>query len=188
MQKMCDQAGETMKRLFYIALGLLAMIGLPLAAEAIAPSAPAPDPPLVAAELILIPDPTPATDPEPEPSPRYSLTPEERIEIEMTVMAEAGGECWEGQCAVAQCILNAAELEGIRPTEVLTEYKYTSRRIEPSESIRHAVATVFDKGEELIDTSILYFYAPTVTRSAWHESQEFAIEIGRHRFFRPKGG
>jgi spore germination cell wall hydrolase CwlJ-like protein len=116
--------------------------------------------------------------------PRYYITQAEREEIERVVMAEAGGECWEGQLAVAWCILNAAEKERMRPTEILTEYKYTSNRKDPSDSVREAVASAFDRGEEICREQILYFYAPALVSSEWHESQEFVVEIENHRFFK----
>jgi hypothetical protein len=189
MQELSDRQGAVMKRILCIILGLIVMLALPLAGEAVAPTAPVPDPipanyQQVTSKLALLPSVIPEPTAEPELPARYILTPEERAEIEMTVMAEAGGECWEGQLAVAQCILNAAELEGIRPTEVLTEYKYTSRRIEPSESVREAVSAVFDRGEVITSEPITLFYAPAIVYSKWHEAQEFVIELGGHRFFR----
>ncbi len=118
--------------------------------------------------------------------PRYYITQAEREEIEQAVMAEAGGECFEGQLAVAWCILNAAELSGIRPTEVLTEYKYTPHRLEPSESVREAVAAAFDRGEEITREPITLFYAPARARSDWHESQIYVLTVGNHKFYRLK--
>jgi len=185
-----------MKRIAKIVIGLLVYLALPIVGETIAPTIPDPLPvvtenskpitdpiPMITSKPVLV---TETPNLEPDPEPRYYITPEERTEIEQAVMAEAGGEPYEGKAAVAQCILNAAELEGIRPIEVLIKYRYTKRRIEPSEDVKMAVAEVFDKGKELIDTSVLYFYAPAVVKSAWHESQEFAIQIGGHKFFRPK--
>lgn len=118
---------------------------------------------------------------------RYELTGEERSEVERVVMAEAGGESREGIIAVAQCILNAAEREGIRPTEAVKKYGYTPIRKEPSEAVREAVAAVFDSGETVTDEPILYFYADYI-RSGWHESQRFVMQIGVHRFFAAKEG
>lgn len=54
-----------------------------------------------------------------EPAPRYALTDFERDIVERVVMAEAGGESFEGQMLVAQCILNAAEKTGTAPSEVV---------------------------------------------------------------------
>jgi len=116
-------------------------------------------------------------------SARYSLTPQERDLVERVVMAEAGGESYKGQMLVAQCILNACEIDGIRPAKVVKKYAYTKARPEPSESVKQAVSAVFDKGETVTDELIVYFYAPALVRSEFHESQIFAIEEGGHRFF-----
>lgn len=114
---------------------------------------------------------------------RYQLTTRERQLIEKVVMAEAGGESYDGQRAVAQCILNAAERDGIRPDKAIKKYKYTSRRKTPTESVKKAVSAVFDNGEMPINDTPLWFYAPAVCRSKWHESMRFVGEIGGHRFF-----
>lgn len=120
-----------------------------------------------------------------EPTARYPLTAEERYEIERVVMAEAGSESREGIMAVAQCILNASEKEGIRPTEAVLEYKYTPDREEPNEAVKEAVRAVFDNGETVTDEQILYFYA-TYICSEWHETKRFVMQIGVHRFFTEK--
>lgn len=116
-------------------------------------------------------------------SPLYALTAEERDTVERVVMAEAGGEDYEGQRLVAQCILNGCLLEDMRPPELVIEYRYTSKRPEPSESVCAAVSAVFDDGDMVIDEPILYFYAPALCTSSWHESQRFVLEHGGHRFF-----
>ncbi len=122
------------------------------------------------------------TEPE-EPEPYYALTEAERYEIEQVVMAEAGGEGYEGIVAVAQCIRDTAIRDKLRPSEVIVEYKYTPDRKEPTQSVQEAVRAVFDRGESAIDTAY-YFYAPALVYSKWHEAQEFVTELGGHRFFR----
>lgn len=124
------------------------------------------------------------TESQQKASPHYALTDEQRTLIEQVVSAEAGGEPYEGQVAVAQCILNACERDGITPDEVVVEYQYTGTRTEPTDSVKEAVAAVFDRGEGVTDEPILYFYAPARCASAWHESQTFVIEIANHRFFK----
>lgn len=114
---------------------------------------------------------------------RYELTEDERITVEQVVAAEAIGEPYDGQMAVAECILNACEKDGIRPLKVIDKYKYAKSRKDPTESVKEAVGAVFDRGETITDGQILYFYAPGRTKSNWHESQEFVTEIGGHRFF-----
>lgn len=128
-------------------------------------------------------EPEPEQEPEPEPEPYFRLTDSERSEIEQVVMAEAGGEPYEGQVAVAQCIRDTAIRDKLRPSEVIVEYKYTPDRKEPTQSVQEAVRAVFDDGESAIDTAY-YFYAPALVTSKWHEAQEFVTELGGHRFFR----
>lgn len=114
---------------------------------------------------------------------RYALSDDEFQEVCQVVMAESGAECYEGQMAVAQCILNACEFEGLRPFQAVREYKYTPTRKTPTESVKRAVEAVFYYGETVTDELILYFYAPKYVHSKWHESQTFVMEIGGHRFF-----
>lgn len=115
--------------------------------------------------------------------PRYNLTDAERNLVESVVMAESGGESYEGQMLVAQCILNACEIDGIRPAETVKKYVYAKGRPKPTDSVIKAVSAVFDKGEQVTDEPIIYFYAPAMVQSKFHESQRFALEYGGHRFF-----
>ena len=117
---------------------------------------------------------------------RYALSDEERDEVERVMMAECGGEERDGMIAVGQCILNACEESGLRPHEALERYGYTHIRKEPSEAVKEAVCAVFDRGETVTDEPILYFYAD-YAKSPWHESQQFVMQIGVHRFFEKRG-
>lgn len=114
---------------------------------------------------------------------RFYLSASERDTVERVVMAEAGGESFAGQMLVAQCILNAAEKEGVQPSEAVEIYSYTSNRPDPTQSVKDAVAAVFDRGEVAIDAPVMYFYNPALVTSTWHESQIFVAEVGGHRFF-----
>lgn len=119
-----------------------------------------------------------------EPAVFFELTAEERALIEQVVSAESRGEPYDGQVAVAQCILNACLKDGTRPEAVLKKYHYTTARVEPTSSVRAAVAAVFDRGEGVTDEPIIYFYNPNLCESEFHESQIFVIEIQNHRFFK----
>lgn len=122
--------------------------------------------------------------PKPTEAPvRFYLSASERDTVERVVMAESGGESFEGQMLVAQCILNAAEKEGVQPSEAVVIYSYTSNRPDPTQSVKDAVAAVFDRGEVAIDAPVMYFYNPALVTSDWHESQIFVAEVGGHRFF-----
>lgn len=114
---------------------------------------------------------------------RFYLSASERDTVERVVMAESGGESFEGQMLVAQCILNAAEKEGVQPSEAVVIYSHTSNRPDPTQSVKDAVAAVFDLGEVAIDAPVMYFYNPALVTSTWHESQIFVAEVGGHRFF-----
>ena len=118
---------------------------------------------------------------------RYELTDAERWEIASVVEAEAGAECFAGKEAVAQCILQACEDDGIRPTEAVQKYRYTKKRPEPSKESLLAVSAIFDFGWAATSEPIKYFYAPGRTTSDWHESQIYVVTIGGHRFFREEG-
>ena len=117
---------------------------------------------------------------------RYELSAAERDIVERVVMAEAGGECYEGQMLVAQCILNAAEKTATAPSEAIATYQYTKARPEPTQSVRDAVKAVFDDGQTITDELVMFFYNPARVTSTWHESQIFITEVGGHRFFAEK--
>ena len=130
------------------------------------------------------PETTEQTEGSTEPAVFFELTAEERTLIEQVVSAESRGEPYDGQVAVAQCILNACLKDNIRPAAVLKKYHYTTARVEPTSSVRRAVAAVFDRGEGVTDEPIIYFYNPNLCESEFHESQTFVIEIQNHRFFK----
>lgn len=119
------------------------------------------------------------------PAPYYPLTDADRDLIARVVMAEAGGEDYDGQRLVAQCILNVCLMDGISPDEAIAEYGYTSSRPDPSESVLEAVSAVFDRHDVVTPELIVWFYNPSACYSAWHESQTFVIQHGNHRFFAP---
>ena len=169
-----------------IVMLIVALFGLFNASET--ETEPAPQPKQVEVTTTTTTAPTTATttptEPAPEGEPYYALTDWERDLVERVVMAEAGGEEFDGQIAVAQCILNASELRGIRPSEAVVELKYTKARPEPTESVKQAVAAVFDDGYRLFDREVIYFYAPALVTSTWHESQTYVTTIGCHKFFK----
>jgi spore germination cell wall hydrolase CwlJ-like protein len=117
---------------------------------------------------------------------RYELSPEERNLVERVVMAEAADEPYQGQVLVCQCILNACENLDKRPADIIRIYKYAKGRPAPSDSVKQAVAAVFDKGEQVESEKIIYFYAPALVESKFHESKRFVVEVAGHRFFAEK--
>lgn len=118
---------------------------------------------------------------------RYGITDAERWEIASVVTAEAVGEPFAGKMAVAQCILQACEDDGIRPSKALTKYGYSKNRPEPCAEALEAVKSVFDRGDKVTAEPIKYFYAPALVYSDWHESQVHVITINNHKFFKEKG-
>lgn len=115
---------------------------------------------------------------------RYDLTDDERLEIAQVLTAEADGEPFAGKVAVAQCILQTCEDTDMRPHEVLGMYSYSKRRPDPSDEALEAVAAVFDFGYVATAEPIKYFYAPALTDSEWHESQDYVMTINNHKFFK----
>lgn len=191
-RKKARESKRPADRAMMVAIAIVAMIGMILGwiiRDVAVRAAPVAIEPALAAEPMTPVVVQPKARPEhpdselKEPEPYFRLTDTERSEIEQVVMAEAGGEPYDGQAAVTQCILNAAIRDSIRPSEVFTEYKYTPDRKEPTQSVQEAVRAVFDRGESVIDTAY-YFYAPALVTSKWHEAQEFVAELGGHRFFR----
>lgn len=114
---------------------------------------------------------------------RYIITDEERYDLASAITAEAVGEPFAGKVAVAQCILQACEDDGIRPDEALKKYKYSSDRPEPADEALAAVTAVFDFGHVVTSEPIKYFYAPALCQSDWHESQVYVLTINNHKFF-----
>lgn len=117
-------------------------------------------------------------------SVRYELTDAERWEVASVVTAESTGEPYAGMMAVAQCILQACEDDGIRPIKAIKKYSYTPLRPEPSAEALKAVQDVFDYGMVAADEPIKYFYAPALVASAFHESQDYVMTINGHKFFK----
>lgn len=117
----------------------------------------------------------------------YPLTEAQRELISGIVMAEAGGQGYIGQVLVAQCIRNACEIDGIDPETAIKRYKYAVPKSNVSDEVRTAVSDVFDLGLGYTDEPIVYFYAPGVVSSKWHESQDYVLTHKQHKFFSRKG-
>lgn len=169
-----------------IGMGLFAIISSRSAANMPTPE-PETEPQLVIEEYVLarVDEPTTEESTEaPNYDAVYELSASERALVESVVMAEAGGECYDGQVAVAQCILNACIRSGSRPDAVIRRFGYTHVRPAASTSVINAVSAVFDKGDVVTAEPIMYFYAPAACSSPWHESQTYVLTIGGHRFFK----
>ena len=122
--------------------------------------------------------------------PFFNLPDAERKTIQYIVGGESKGEPMEGKMAVAQCILNGMVKSGWSAERVRIEYKYSgwddeleNTNSEAWAEVVEAVSRVFDDGELISDKPILYFYAPDITSSSWHESLNHAVTIEGHKFF-----
>lgn len=120
----------------------------------------------------------------------FNLTEDERQTIQYIVAGEAKGESMEGKMAVTQCILHGMVKSGWSAERVRIEYQYSGWDDELEKSnpeawaeVVEAVSRVFDDGELISDKPILYFYAPDVVSSSWHESLNHDVTIGGHKFF-----
>ena len=120
----------------------------------------------------------------------FNLTEAERQTIQYIVAGEAKGESMEGKMAVAQCVLHGMVKSDWTAQKVRIEYQYSGWDDELEKSnpeawaeVVEAVSRVFDDGELISDKPILYFYAPDITSSSWHESLNHAVTIEGHKFF-----
>jgi hypothetical protein len=133
-----------------------------------------------------------AVDPEEvfvEPEPYYPLSEEERDSLAVVLMCETGGADEMAAELVATCVLNACEKDGLRPFEVFSRYKYAVKEKTPNSVCYAAVQSVFDEGNRASEECILWFYSPanmTDGVSHWHETQDFVLEYGGHRYFKAK--
>lgn len=109
----------------------------------------------------------------------------ERELLERIVMGEAGGEGFLGQALVAQCIRDALVYKDIDSVQdVITKMKYSgSLDKKPTEEVKRAVSYIFDEGKNAVQHRILYFYAPKIVKSKFHESQNYIYSHKGHKFF-----
>ena len=107
------------------------------------------------------------------------------------VAAESRGEPYEGQVAVAQCILETSRKQMITPEEVV---KMKNRYASPCKSedeknlVIDACIDVFIHGGKALDEPIEYFYSTCGGFvSDWHENNlEYVATIGNHKFFKER--
>ena len=113
----------------------------------------------------------------------YALTGSERDLIERTVMHEAGW-CPDYRLLIltAQCIRNGCERFDQTPHETFANFGYAAMSYANPRS-KKAVSDVFDKGLKCVDDDIYCYYNSTMVASAWHETQQLAIDIDGNRFF-----
>ena len=107
------------------------------------------------------------------------------------VAAESRGEPYEGQVAVAQCILETSEKRMMTPEEVVkmkNRYASPCETQEEKDLVMDACIDVFIHGEKAFDEPIEYFYSIRGGFvSDWHENNlEYVATIGNHKFFKER--
>lgn len=113
----------------------------------------------------------------------YELSRYERGLVESAVMAEAGGESYEGQMMVAQCILDGSLRNEMSVDAAMQRYQVVTTARTVTDSVKSAVSAVFDYGERVTEEKADLWYAPATCRSSWHEQQIYITTIGAHKFF-----
>jgi spore germination cell wall hydrolase CwlJ-like protein len=113
------------------------------------------------------------------------LTQEERDIVERVTAAEARGEDMQTQMAVAQTILDRSELWGMTVTEVVTAEGQFAKPYqgEISDSVKLAVANVFDGGVRIFPEATTHFHDDSIPPPDWTENKVNRGSIGRLSFW-----
>ena len=119
-----------------------------------------------------------------------NLTEDDRWFIESVVAGECAYEPYKGKLAVAQSYFDAMIKDGLTAREVKEVYQYAgwNPNLDKQDrkmyiEVMDAVHDIFDMGQFVTEKPILFFYAPSLCDSPWHESQNYAMTIGGHKFF-----
>lgn len=117
----------------------------------------------------------------------YPIDDSERQIVECLVEGESGNQSLEGRILVAQCIYNACVQDDLLPSQVKNKYGYQGWSDNPSDETKEAVSAVFDRGEMGVEDNILWFctIASSKRAKSFHATQEFVVEVGNHRFYKP---
>lgn len=110
---------------------------------------------------------------------------EQRGFLERLVMGEAGNQGFEGAALVAQSLRDNMLAKGttdVKELKKMMAYSGSTSK-EPNDDVKEAVEFIFDEGGFAVQHRINYFYNPDMVSSKFHESQQFVIEYGNHRFF-----
>ena len=113
------------------------------------------------------------------------LDAENRNTLERLVMGEAGNQGFIGAALVAQTIHDTMLHDNnFNVNSIRSSHGYMgSVDLEPNNDVKSAVAFIFDKGGMAVQHRLIYFYAPKVTSSDFHEKQKFIVKYGGHKFF-----
>lgn len=122
------------------------------------------------------------------PAVRYAISDDERREIERIVASEGGYCGYEFQALVALCILNGAESENLRPSELFARGDFwLTHDVAPTETTKQAVSDVFDLGIFPTQEPVRYYYNPKYCKSSLHESFCYVLTCCDCRFFKDWG-
>ena len=119
-------------------------------------------------------------------NPKYvHLSKYDREKTERLVTGEAGVLGYEGCVLVAQTIRDSMNLTGTSSIDkIIKDYKYKGSTInKATDDAVKAVSYVFDEGGYGVNHRILYFYAPNLKESKWHETQKYITRCGNMKFF-----
>lgn len=114
---------------------------------------------------------------------KVNLSSYDRAKMERLVMGEAGSMKDElGILLVAQAIRDAMNRSNTTSIdEIISSYQYFgSTAMEPNERVKKAVSYIIDENGSAIQHRVMCFY---IGSSAWHETQQFLIEVEGVRFF-----
>jgi hypothetical protein len=109
----------------------------------------------------------------------------ERNRMARVIAAEAGGEMYEGKMAVAEVILNRADLWGLTATEVMTaEGQFAGGYGGDMGAHRDIYTAIGDElaGIRVFGVPVTHFHGAGET-PAWAASKTFAGQIGNHKFY-----
>ena len=113
------------------------------------------------------------------------LTTENRELLERLVMGESGNQGFVGAALVAQTIHDTMLLDNCYDVMTIKQTHEYSGKLdtEPNEDVKKACALIFDDGGMAVKHQLVYFYAPGLVESEFHESQKFVVQYKGHRFF-----
>lgn len=109
----------------------------------------------------------------------------DRDVLEHLVMGEAGGQGFIGCCLVAQAIKDTLITDGYPSVDAVRTGNGYAASLDnvPNQDVLDAIEYVFDNGGAAVQHRVIYFYAPNICTSAFHESQNFVVQYDGHRFF-----
>lgn len=109
----------------------------------------------------------------------------DRDVLEHLVMGEAGGQGFIGCALVAQAIKDTLITDGYASVDAVRVGNGYSASLDnvPNQDVLDAIEFVFDNGGAAVQHRVIYFYAPNVCESAFHESQNYVVTHGGHKFF-----